>query len=129
MQSSRSKQTKEKRNPLLDQVKHTGLTHFKPNLTTKNYNGNKLCNLENCSDDDDDDDDNNDEDISKMSGRLKAISDRYLKSSTHKFLAKFYKNSSTKTDKSTETEESNKDNHKINKVNNNTNFDILLTFY
>lgn len=113
MQNSRSKQTKEKRNPLLDQVKHTGLTHFKPNLSSKNYQGNKICTLENCSDDDDDDDD---EDISKMSGRLKAISDRYLKSSTHRFLAKFYKNSSSKSDKSTETEESNKDDHKISKV-------------
>lgn len=117
MQSSRGKQTKEKRNPLLDQVKHTGLTHFKPNLSTKNYHGSKMYTLDNCSDDDDDDD----EDISKMSGRLKAISDRYLKSSTHRFLAKFYKNSSSKSDKSTETEESNKDDHKINKVSNNIN--------
>lgn len=123
MQNSRSKQTKEKRNPLLDQVKHTGLTHFKPN--TKNYHGNKMFTLDNRSDNDDDDDV---EDISKMSGRLKAISDRYLKSSTHRFLAKFYKNSSTKSDKSTETEESNNDDNKINKVSN-IDFSIFLTFY
>lgn len=63
--------------------------------------------------------DDDDDDISTISGRLKAISDRYLKSSTHRFLAKFYKNSSTKIDKSAETEEPTKDEKKVNKVNNN----------
>jgi len=120
MQSAHSKQTKEKRNPLLDQVKHTGLTHFKPpNTTIKNYHEDNICTTGVRRDgvdviDDDDYDDN-----STISGRLKAISDRYLKSSTHRFLAKFYKNSSTKTNKSTETEEPNLGENKINKVSNN----------
>ncbi|XP_060868233.1 PDZ domain-containing protein 2-like isoform X2 [Metopolophium dirhodum] len=116
MQSARNKQTKEKRNPLLDQVKHTGLTHFKPNTTIINYHEDNIYTTGVRRDgvdvvDDDDDDDN-----STISGRLKAISDRYLKSSTHRFLAKFYKNSSTKTNKSTETEEPNLGENKINKV-------------
>jgi len=120
-QSATNKQTKEKRNPLLDQVKHTGLTHFKPNTTIKNYYENKICtNGVHCDGVDGADvEDGGDEDISTISGRLKAISDRYLKSSTHRFLAKFYKNSSTKTDKSTETEEPNLGENKINKVSNN----------
>ncbi|XP_025195943.1 inaD-like protein isoform X2 [Melanaphis sacchari] len=118
MHSARNKQTKEKRNPLLDQVKHTGLTHFKPNTTIKNYHEDKICTNDVHRDgiDGADDEDGGDEDISTISGRLKAISDRYLKSSTHRFLAKFYKNSPIKTDKSTETEEPNLDENKINKV-------------
>lgn len=111
---------KEKRNPLLDQVKHTGLTHFKPNgtaaatitttapdhrdalherngtCTTTDNNNDYYRHVDDSHDDDDDDD----EDISTISGRLKAISDKYLKSSTHRFLAKFYKNSSVKTERS-----------------------------
>jgi len=121
MQNARNKQTKEKRNPLLDQVKHTGLTHFKPNSTIKNYHEDKVCTIGVRRDGVDavvDDEDDDDEDISTISGRLKAISERYLKSSTHRFLAKFYKNSSTKTDKSAEIDESNSG-EKINKVCNN----------
>ncbi|XP_026809956.1 PDZ domain-containing protein 2-like isoform X2 [Rhopalosiphum maidis] len=118
MQSARNKQTKEKRNPLLDQVKHTGLTHFKPNTTIKNHYEDKICTIGVHRDgvDGADNEDCGDEDNSTISGRLKAISDRYLKSSTHRFLAKFYKNSSIKTDKSTETEEPNLGENKINKV-------------
>jgi len=104
MQNARNKLAKEKRNPLLDQVKHTGLTHFKPGPAIANRHGGKTR------DDDrggayvDDDDDDDDDDISTISGRLKAISDRYLKSSTHRFLAKLYKNPSVKTGKPTGTE-------------------------
>lgn len=122
MQSAHNKQTKEKRNPLLDQVKHTGLTHFKASSTIKNYHDDKMYTIGIRRDGVDgrcDAADDDDEDISTISGRLKAISDRYLKSSTHRFLAKFYKNSSTKTDKSTETEEPNPDENKINKVSSN----------
>ncbi|XP_025404881.1 PDZ domain-containing protein 2-like isoform X2 [Sipha flava] len=118
MQSARNKQAKEKRNPLLDQVKHTGLTHFKPNSTVRHnhedrrtYAAGVQCN--NVSDDVDDSDD---EDISTISGRLRAISDKYLKSSTHRFLAKLYKNPSVKNDKPTETGESNTNEKKTNKV-------------
>lgn len=112
MHSARNKQIKEKRNPLLDQVKHTGLTHFKPNTSAENYYEDKICATAVHGNDNSDDDD----DISTISGRLKAISDRYLKSSTHRFLAKLYKNSSTKTDKLAETEEPIKNEDKINKV-------------
>lgn len=112
---ARTKTTKEKRNPLLDQVKHTGLTHFKPNSAVMNHNNdesrNNMCSVG------DEDEDYDDEDNSTISSRLKAISDRYLKSSTHRFLAKFYKNPSTKTDKLTaETEEPIADKNKIHKV-------------
>jgi len=119
MQSARNKQIKEKRNPLLDQVKHTGLTHFKPNTTIKNHHEDNICTVGVRRDGVDVVDDEDDDDNSTISGRLKAISDRYLKSSTHRFLAKFYKNSSTKINKSTETEESNLSENKINKVSNN----------
>jgi len=126
MQSARNKLTKEKRNPLLDQVKHTGLTHFKPSSVITNYHeSKKTCTTgmrdNNYGDDDDDDDNDNgddNEDIPTISGRLKAISDRYLKSSTHRFLAKFYKNSSIKTDKSAEAEQPNTNENKITKVSN-----------
>jgi len=118
MQNARNKQMKEKRNPLLDQVKHTGLTHFKPNTTIKNYHEDNICTV-GVRDGVDVVDDEDDDDNSTISGRLKAISDRYLKSSTHRFLAKFYKNSSTKTNKSTEIEEPNLGENKINKVSNN----------
>lgn len=112
-QSSRSKQSKEKRNPLLDQVKHTGLTHFKPNSTVKHNHGDTICTIGVRSDDVDDDDD----DMTTITSRLKAISDRYLKSSTHRFLAKFYKNSSTKIDdKSTDNQEPDTKENQINKV-------------
>lgn len=121
MQSARGKQIKEKRNPLLDQVKHTGLTYFKPSSTiTTNRHEDRTCSAGiRCDDNGNDDDD--DEDISTISGRLKAISDRYLKSSTHRFLAKFYKNPSTKPadEKSAEIEEPNNTSaNKINKVRN-----------
>ncbi|VVC26729.1 PDZ domain [Cinara cedri] len=114
--AARTKTTKEKRNPLLDQVKHTGLTHFKPNSAiTANHNNNESKHKVQCYDVDGYEDEDDDEDVSTISARLKAISDRYLKSSTHRFLAKLYKNPSTKTDKSaTETEEPDK--NKLNKV-------------
>jgi len=119
MQSSRNKQTKEKRNPLLDQVKHTGLTHFKPNTTIKNYHEENICTIDIRRDGVDVADDEDDDDNTTISGRLRAISDRYLKSSTHRFLAKFYKNSSSKTNELSETEEPNSGENKINKVSNN----------
>lgn len=115
LQSASNKQTKEKRNPLLDQVKHTGLTYFKPNTTIKNCHED-ICTTGVRRDGVDAADDEDDDDNSTISGRLKAISDRYLKSSTHRFLAKFYKNSSIKTNKSTEIEEPNLDENKINKI-------------
>lgn len=120
MQSARGKQVKEKRNPLLDQVKHTGLTHFKPSSTiiTNRHEGKTSTAGDHC---DGNDDDDVDENIPTISGRLKAISDKYLKSSTHRFLAKFYKNPSTKSnEKSAEIEEPNSNEHanKINKVSN-----------
>lgn len=125
--AARAKQTtKEKRNPLLDQVKHTGLTHFKPNValitTNRNINegrkNSRLAGDENGDKDFEDDDDDDDVENPTISGRLKAISDRYLKSSTHRFLAKFYKNPSAKTDKSTvaESGEPYADKNKLNKV-------------
>lgn len=123
MHSARGKQVKEKRNPLLDQVKHTGLTHFKPSSTiiTNRHEG-KTCTAGiHCDSNDDDNDNDDDEDIPTISGRLKAISDKYLKSSTHRFLAKFYKNPSSKLDeKSAEIEEpnTNENTNKINKVSN-----------
>lgn len=114
MQRVCNKQTKEKRNPLLDQVKHTGLTHFKPqNSTLKSRLEDRTCTSGIHSRDDGDDDDV--EDVSTISGRLKSISDRYLKSSTHRFLAKFYKNSSVKTNNSG-LEEPNADENNTNKV-------------
>ncbi|XP_050525160.1 PDZ domain-containing protein 2-like [Daktulosphaira vitifoliae] len=79
-------QIKEKRNPLLDQIKHTGLTHFKPTATSNNshddsiYKGNLT---------------EKNEEETKPS-RLKSLSDKYLKSSTQRFLAKLYKNSPNK---------------------------------
>lgn len=120
--------TKEKRNPLLDQVRHTGLTHFKPNPTVKDDRADAAARV--CSNDDDDngdgddggdnngdDDDDDDADNPTISDRLKAISDKYLKSSTHRFLAKFYKNGSAKTDKSiTGTDGPNVNENNINKV-------------
>lgn len=114
MQRACNKQTKEKRNPLLDQVKHTGLTHFKPNSTIKSRHEDRTCTSGIHSRDGGDDDDV--EDVSTISGRLKSISDRYLKSSTHRFLAKFYKNSSVKTNNSAGPEESNVNENSTNKV-------------
>lgn len=127
MQSARNKQAKEKRNPLLDQVKHTGLTHFKPNSIVRHNREDRTCapgvrcNDGDChrydDDDGDDVDDDDDEDISTISSRLRAISDKYLKSSTHRFLAKFYKSPSIKTDKPTAgTVGPNIDENKPNKV-------------
>lgn len=117
-QSSRNKQTKERRNPLLDQVKHTGLTHFKPRPTVKHSaDEDRTCTTGRDYADHVDDDDDDDDDITTITSRLKAISDRYLKSSTHRFLAKLYKNSSAKDDgKSTENEEPNMEKNQINKV-------------
>lgn len=109
---------KEKRNPLLDQVRHTGLTHFKPNPTVKDDCADEAARV--CVDDGDDDDgdDGDDADNPTISDRLKAISDKYLKSSTHRFLAKFYRNgSAAKTDKPiTGTDGPNVNENNINKV-------------
>lgn len=113
--------TKEKRNPLLDQVRHTGLTHFKPNPTVKDDRADaaaRVCVNDGDDDDEDGGDDGDDADNPTISDRLKAISDKYLKSSTHRFLAKFYRNgSAAKTDKPiTGTDGRNVNENNINKV-------------
>lgn len=109
-QSSRNnKQTKERRNPLLDQIKHTGLTHFKPSSTVKHDSAVIGDYVDGGVQDDDD--------VTTITDRLKAISDRYLKSSTHRFLAKFYKNSPAKPDgKLAEDREPIAEKNQINKV-------------
>ncbi|XP_050424861.1 inaD-like protein [Adelges cooleyi] len=107
VQSVRSRPIKEKRNPLLDQIKHTGLTHFKPHTTNNEIHVDSVCKVENVEEDNGE----------TKTSRLKTISDKYLKTATHRFLAKLYKNSSNKTNNTqTEVEPSMDARHEDTKV-------------
>lgn len=106
---------REKRNPLLDRVKHTRLSCFKSssssqldststsssslsnkcsesNLDSFNNNSEKADLMGICSEDKLNANNGNLPRTSFLSTKLRAVSERYLQSSTNKFLTKLYKN-------------------------------------
>ena len=98
----------EKRNPLLDRVKHTRLSCFRSNSTASTVVDVPSCSSKNCSDEYGQTSDSQSLDLellgvcsdsqydslsraSCFTAKLRAMSEKYLQSSTNKFLNKLYK--------------------------------------